>query len=663
MAAIKIESHTIKLVYYTDPICSTCWLLEPYLNRLIHNYKSILTIDCRMGGLLPSWDEFIYPDFEMPKEMALSKLWNIQGKKYGISMDGDLWLKKPIKSSYPASIAFYAARNQNIKKSYEYLRLLREFVFLQNKDVSEESVLISAAIMCGLDVDLFLNDMKNGFAKAEFEKDLKEKEKWNINRFPTLVFLNESGETIIDDSFLKDNKGHNIYKHWESIIEKLLGQKILKQSKQYNALYLLEKYKSMSLPELLIISAKPKSVIEQQLDIALKKGLIIKENHKYGVYYRYNKTLYHLKKSNFKIKHAAIIGGGISGYAMALNLIKNGVVTSVFERHSIQSNKGFGFLILKNGIDAMDSFGLKNELLKKGNMINFFKALTPDGNVIYTKILDNCIAISRDTFLNILISEVGNHSVFYNHEFSEILFDENGKIDSLKFIDGKIIKSDIFIASDGIKSNIRSQIFKDKKLNPVGEREIVSLVYLPNLVIKQDEFIKILDVENGKSMGLIPLGDDIYIWFLQFNQATHPINGNTADILKQYAIATVASYPHEFKKAIENTDFNKAFLWISERMDLLPAFHQNNLVFVGDSAHPLLALTSQGANSALEDAASLSCLLSKQKDTETLENIFSKYYKKRKRKIAYYIHEGDVLVNYFLTLNQNKSFKLPLSLH
>ena len=112
---------------------------------------------------------------------------------------------------------------------------------------------------------------------------------------------------------------------------------------------------------------------------------------------------------------------------------------------------------------------------------------------------------------------------------------------------------------------------------------------------------------------------------MQFNQQTHPIENNKPDTLKKYALETTKNYPSVFKKAIEKSEFDKSFLWISERMDLLDSFHVDNVVLVGDAAHPLLALTSQGANSALEDAACLSSLLSKQKTDETIENIFKKY--------------------------------------
>ena len=622
---MRIKSHSIKLIYITDPNCEVSWRIEPFLNALLQNYKSLITFECKMGGITGS--------------------------------------KNTVKSSYSASVAYYAARNQNIKKAYHFLRAIRESKYFQNKDISEETVLVTAAINCDLNLNQFLEDIKNGKSKLEFEKDLSEKEKWNVTRFPTLIFSNDDGEFIIDNEFLINNSYDNVYKNWELILEKLTKHSVLKTFKKHDVLQLLEKHKVMSLNELIILSGKPKNIIEKQLNTAFEKGKIIKENNKQQTYWRYNKTDFQLKKLNSKLKKISIIGGGISGYAMALNLKKIGVNPIIYERNKEQTDRGFGFLILKNGIDALESFGLKNELLNKGNSINIFKAIKPNGKIIYSKILDNCVAISRENLLNIIKNEIGNINTHYTKVFSEALINKDGKIEGIKFEDGTTVKSDIIIGCDGLKSKIRTQLFKDPKISPVGEREIVCLVNMPEVKMKKDEFLKVLDVEQGKSIGLIPIGENLYVWFLQFNQQTHPIENNKPDTLKKYALETTKNYPSVFKKAIEKSEFDKSFLWISERMDLLDSFHVDNVVLVGDAAHPLLALTSQGANSALEDAACLSSLLSKQKTDETIENIFKKYYNIRKKTIQHYIKEGDELVNYFLTLNKNKSFKLPLSLH
>ena len=97
-------------------------------------------------------------------------------------------------------------------------------------------------------------------------------------------------------------------------------------------------------------------------------------------------------------------------------------------------------------------------------------------------------------------------------------------------------------------------------------------------------------------------------------------------------------------------------------MDLLPAFSYKNLVFLGDAAHPLLAFTSQGANSALEDAAYLLTLLSHQDWEETTEEVFEHYYEIRKDAVQNHIDEGDALLEDFLKLPYTKTFRLPLSI-
>lgn len=43
----------ITLLYFTDPICSSCWGTEPQLRRLKLEYGDAIDIQYHMGGLLP----------------------------------------------------------------------------------------------------------------------------------------------------------------------------------------------------------------------------------------------------------------------------------------------------------------------------------------------------------------------------------------------------------------------------------------------------------------------------------------------------------------------------------------------------------------------------------------------------------------------------------
>lgn len=60
----------VKLLYFTDPICSSCWGIEPQLRKLKQEYGALFDIEYRMGGLLKSWDEYSGSDVNGPASVA-----------------------------------------------------------------------------------------------------------------------------------------------------------------------------------------------------------------------------------------------------------------------------------------------------------------------------------------------------------------------------------------------------------------------------------------------------------------------------------------------------------------------------------------------------------------------------------------------------------------
>jgi predicted DsbA family dithiol-disulfide isomerase len=70
----------LKLVYYTGPICSSCWLAEPYLNKLLLEYGEFLEIEVRMGGLLESWEFYKPSNSSLHKELYISEMWTNLGQ-------------------------------------------------------------------------------------------------------------------------------------------------------------------------------------------------------------------------------------------------------------------------------------------------------------------------------------------------------------------------------------------------------------------------------------------------------------------------------------------------------------------------------------------------------------------------------------------------------
>jgi hypothetical protein len=137
------KSKEISILYYTDPICSTCWGIQPQLRKLQLEYGDHINIEYKMGGLLPSWDKFNRFGITKPSEVAAH--WEEVCSFYQMPLNKNIWLEDPLPSSYPPSIAFKAAQIQDNGKAILFLRKIREMVFLEKKNIVKKEFLHAAA--------------------------------------------------------------------------------------------------------------------------------------------------------------------------------------------------------------------------------------------------------------------------------------------------------------------------------------------------------------------------------------------------------------------------------------------------------------------------------------------------------------------------------------
>ncbi|MGZ5135464.1 MAG: DsbA family oxidoreductase, partial [Flavitalea sp.] len=104
----------------------------------------------------------------------------------------NLWMKDPPASSYPACIAVKCAEAQSLQIGDTYLRMLREAVMIDGKNISKQTVLIDIANELSkadhnFDLDAFKEDLKNEKGLEAFRNDMQQVRYHNINRFPTLI--------------------------------------------------------------------------------------------------------------------------------------------------------------------------------------------------------------------------------------------------------------------------------------------------------------------------------------------------------------------------------------------------------------------------------------------------------------------------------------------
>lgn len=130
--------------------------------------------------------------FEKPQ--TLKDVWEKTASRTGMSCDGDVWIENPVSSPWIASIAIKAAELQEKKAGRKYLRKIQEFLFLNKKDISDESILVECAEKSNLDLEEFKKDLYSESAKKALQCDLKLTKEMDVEYIPTMVFFNESEE-------------------------------------------------------------------------------------------------------------------------------------------------------------------------------------------------------------------------------------------------------------------------------------------------------------------------------------------------------------------------------------------------------------------------------------------------------------------------------------
>lgn len=271
------ESRPLKIIYFTDPICSTCWIIQPILRKLKLEFGEYLEINYHMGGLLPSWKDYNKGVIRAPKDAA--KHWEDVNKSQKMILDGDVWIEDPLNSSFPPSVAFKAAQIQDSDKAITFLRRLKELVFLEKKNIARWEVIEEAALYCGLDTAWLKKDM-DGMGLKFFEEDLALAQKLGIHIFPTLFFLKDG---IINDTI----KGFQSYEKFEEVILQILPD-VVKAKNKKDAETLFSMFHNMTEEEYSFLSDSSIEETRSTLILLHDQGKITKYESKYGIVWMLN---------------------------------------------------------------------------------------------------------------------------------------------------------------------------------------------------------------------------------------------------------------------------------------------------------------------------------------------------------------------------------------
>ena len=194
MSSTDTESERPTITQFTDPMCTWCWGSEPIIRRLRTVLSDQVEFRYVMGGLVEDFDEFYDAVNDITEPSDVAPHWEEASRRHGMPVDTQIFETDPAQSTYPASKAFAAARQQDTELAHRYLRRLREVYTTQVRNVNHREEQVKIAESVGLDVDEFTTALDNGTAQAAFEQDLYRTRQAGVRAFPTYHINGPAGE-------------------------------------------------------------------------------------------------------------------------------------------------------------------------------------------------------------------------------------------------------------------------------------------------------------------------------------------------------------------------------------------------------------------------------------------------------------------------------------
>lgn len=354
-----------------------------------------------------------------------------------------------------------------------------------------------------------------------------------------------------------------------------------------------------------------------------------------------------------------IIGGGIAGLAVGAFLQRKGKEVVVSERQSRASAQGHAFLLHDDAVSILRSLNLDHNRKMPGERISLFSLRRPDGSEIKCEELKAWTCMKRSALLEYMEGLLLPSALRRGRTFSHFIR-QWGRAEAAVFTNGEIESGDVFIGCDGGGSKVREDLFGSLPPTTTLYKEIVGITRNPkHWQHYAHTFLKFQHDRYGLAFGMIPTGTNEFVWFMQYDPARGDVRAGDPRSIRKFCFQNLKDFPPEVTDILADNDFSRTYVWNTRDFDLLPAFHRDNVVLLGDAAHQALPFSSTGTTNALVGAKTLAAAL---ENSISLEAAFQQYYSRRAPVVNEHILMGRELRAAFLQPGHHRC-RTPLALH
>jgi 2-polyprenyl-6-methoxyphenol hydroxylase-like FAD-dependent oxidoreductase len=325
-----------------------------------------------------------------------------------------------------------------------------------------------------------------------------------------------------------------------------------------------------------------------------------------------------------------IIGGGICGLSLALNLKQRGIEACVYERAPEIRELGVGITVLPHAMREFSALGLSDAILAAGIENRESCFFNRFGQLIYKEPRGKFagyeypeVGIHRGR-LHLILYEatraaLGAQAVRTDHECTGVEQDEGGaRVHFRRTTTGKNLESvpaDVVVACDGVNSVIRKQFYPNDKVVFSGINTWRGITRRKP-ILGGHTYMRVGSILTGKIV-IYPIIDDVdgdgsqlINWMAEIQRDTTEANdwnkpGNLNDffpIFENWRFDWL-----DLAQMIRDADQILEYPMVDK--DPIDTWTFGRVTLAGDAAHPMYPRGSNGAAQAAIDARTLADFL------------------------------------------------------
>ncbi|KAL4953288.1 hypothetical protein BDW69DRAFT_7054 [Aspergillus filifer] len=340
-----------------------------------------------------------------------------------------------------------------------------------------------------------------------------------------------------------------------------------------------------------------------------------------------------------------IVGAGIGGMAAALTLGLRGHQITILESAPKLMEVGAGIQVSPNMLRLFDRWDVSplihaNDVALEKIHVRRWQDGSLLGTTPVNKTFGQQVVIHRADLHNALIEkalELPNVELRTNSHVTNVDFDST----SVELANGSVVKADIIVAGDGIKSVIRDQLLGENASQPMATGDAAYRIMLPRSMMESDpELKKLVDSPEatrwlgpGRHLIAYPVRNFELFNIVLLHPDRHGIQESwTTRGSKKRMIDDYEGWDPVVNKLIDLVPDDEVLEWKLCLHPPLKTWIKNSVAMIGDACHPMLPYVAQGAAQAVEDAAALGIVLSEITSKEEIPLALQAYEKSRKQR-------------------------------